>query len=81
MWKTRDLNAIVRACVVLHSMIIEDERGADVVQLDNSEWPTLLSTETGNFIKSKETSSLLHNDLMEHIWGLYGSSSGPFARR
>ncbi|WVZ69421.1 hypothetical protein U9M48_018209, partial [Paspalum notatum var. saurae] len=96
MWKTRDLNAIVRACVILHNMIIEDEKGADVVQLDNSEWPGVANPpinrnrnvpaidqliDAYSFIKSKETSSLLHNDLMEHIWGLYRSSSGPFARR
>lgn len=96
LWNARDLNAIVRACVILHNMIIEDEKGADVVQLDNSEWPGHANPpinqnrnvpaiaqliDAYNIIKSKETSTLLRNDLMEHIWSLYGSSSGPFARR
>ncbi|WVZ69895.1 hypothetical protein U9M48_018611 [Paspalum notatum var. saurae] len=95
LWKARDLNSIVRACIILHNMIIEDEKGADVVLLDNSDWPGVPNPpinhnkdvpaiaqliDAYNIIKSKETSTLLCNDHVEHIWGLYGSSSGPFAR-
>ena len=95
LWNPRDLNSIVRACVILHNMIIVDERGKDVAQLHNSEWPGAANPpinqnrnvpaiaqliDAYSVIKSKETSTSLRNDLVEHIWELYGTSSGPFAR-
>ena len=95
LWNPRDLNSIVRACVILHNMIIVDERGKDVAQLHNSEWPGAANPpinqnrnvpaiaqliDAYRVIKSKETSASLRNDLVEHIWELYGTSSGPFAR-
>jgi len=95
LWNPRDLNSIVRACVILHNMIIVDERGKDVAQLHNSEWPGAANPpinqnrnvpaiaqliDAYSVIKSKETSTSLRNDLVEHIWELYGTSSGTFAR-
>ena len=95
LWNPRDLNSIVRACVILHNMIIVDERGKDVAQLHNSEWPGAANPpinqnrnvpaiaqliDAYSVIKSKETSTSLRNDLVEHIWELYGTSSGSFAR-
>jgi len=33
------------------------------------------------YIQNKETCHHLRSDLVEHIWGLYGSGTGPFARK
>ncbi|WVZ94730.1 hypothetical protein U9M48_040594, partial [Paspalum notatum var. saurae] len=83
LWKHRDINAIMRACVILHNMIIEDERNiyvnpADNQGFDGPEDPPVLTNrdvpEIGqlidayNCIKSKETSGQLQRDLIEHIW-------------
>ena len=96
MWNPRDLNSIIRACIILHNMVIEDERGVEVTRLEDSEWPGVANPPVNhnrdvpeiaqlidayNLIKSKDTNEILRNDLVEHIWGLYGTSSGPFARR
>jgi len=66
-----------------------------VAQLHNSEWPGAANPpinqnrnvpaiaqliDAYRVIKSKETSASLRNDLVEHIWELYGTSSGTFAR-
>ena len=96
MWSHKKLNAIMRACVILHNMVIEDERdiyvnpedtqgfeGADDPPVSqNRDVPAIDKLiNTYNCIKSKETSTQLQQDLIEHIWGLYGASTGPFATR
>ena len=70
-------------------MIIVDERGKDVAQLHNSERPGAANPiinqnrnvpaiaqliDAYSVIKSKETSTSLRNDLVEHIWAMKGSS-------
>ena len=94
LWRQRDLNAIMRACVILHNMIIEDERNsylnaadtqgfegpADPPVLQNRDVPEIDHLiDAYNCIKSKETSRQLQRDLIEHIWSHYGASTGPFA--
>jgi len=93
LWNQRDLNSIMHACVILHNMVIEDERGVDLPEVHRSEWPgadnppiTQLSANPGieefidalSVIQDKETAVLLKSDLVEHMWVLYASSSGPF---
>jgi hypothetical protein len=39
LWKQKTLNSIMCACVILHNMVIEDERGLDLPVVQRSEWP------------------------------------------
>ena len=32
-WKSEDLHYIMKACIILHNMIIEDERDSDRLEL------------------------------------------------
>jgi hypothetical protein len=38
LWKQSDLNSIMKACIILHNMIIEDEKGANLPHIDNRDW-------------------------------------------
>jgi hypothetical protein len=93
LWKPEVLNTIMRACVILHNMIIEDERDADLPNIHTSEWPgaanpTIIQdrdipcieefVDAQAVIQDKETNHQLQKDLMEHMWNLYGTKSGPF---
>lgn len=47
LWHQRDLNYIMRACIILRNIIIMDEKGVDLPIIHTSEWQvvrTLLST-------------------------------------
>ena len=83
------MNAIMRACVILHNMVVEDEHdiyqnledtegfeGIDDPPVShNRDVPEIGKLiDTYNCIKRKETSSQLQQDLIEHIWGHYGAS-------
>jgi hypothetical protein len=96
LWKPKDLNSIIRACIILHNMVIENGKGTNVSELDDSDWPGVANPpinhnrdvleieqliDAYDLIKDKNRSQVLCNDLMEHIWELYVMSSGPFARR
>jgi hypothetical protein len=89
-WDQATLNDIMKACIILHNMIIEDERDSNEVQEDDdyeqvpesipipvSREPTI---EVQNFIQShirirnRETHSQLQADLVEHLWQLHGQS-------
>ena len=37
LWKPKDLNCIMRACVILHNMVVEDEREVDLPFVHQSE--------------------------------------------
>jgi hypothetical protein len=39
LWNQHDLNNIVHACVILHNMVVENERGVDLPRVHVSEWP------------------------------------------
>ena len=82
-WDEATLNDIMKECIILHNMIIEDERdpngvqqGDDYEQVPES-IPTIVSRErtieVRNFIQShihirdRETYSQLQDDLMEHL--------------
>jgi hypothetical protein len=95
LWSQRDLNTIVLACVILHNMVVEDERGVDLPSVHVSEWPGAANppittsrsmptieevNEAYSLIEEKSTAQQLKKDLIEHMWELYGSKSGPFAK-
>jgi hypothetical protein len=95
LWSHRKLNAIMRACVILHNMVIEDERNiyshpTDTASFEGPANPPVNKTRdvpeieqlinTYICIKSKETNRQLQHDLIQSIWNHYGASTGPFAR-
>ena len=84
----------MHACVILHNMVVEDERGVQLPNVHPSKWPGVADPpinrdreipgvekliDAQNIIQDRETAALLQNDLMEHLWTLYGQCSGPFA--
>jgi hypothetical protein len=94
LWNQYDLNTIMRACVILYNMVVENERGVDLPHVHVSEWPgvpnppiTPLRVLPGieefmkaySLIYDKSTAQQLKLDLIDHMWELYGSKSGPFA--
>jgi hypothetical protein len=80
LWSQRDLNDIMCACVILHNMVIEDERNlySDHREFERSSDPPISENrdvpEISELIKSysrirdKVVSNSLQKDLMEHIW-------------
>jgi hypothetical protein len=89
-WDQATLNDIMKACIILHNMIIKDERDSNEVQQDDdyeqvpesipipvSREPTI---EVQNFIQShirirdRETHSQLQANFVEHLWQLHGQS-------
>jgi hypothetical protein len=95
LWKAKDLNAIMLACVILHNMVIEDERNVQLPTVGRNEWPgrdnpplhhlvnipiIVELIDAYSIIQDQSTARYLKSDLVEHMWMLYGSNSGPFAR-
>jgi len=93
LWNQKVLNSIMRACVILHNMVVEDERGVQLPNIHPSEWPGVVDppinqdreipgieklVDAQNIIQDRETAAQLQNDLMEHMWMLYGQCSSPF---
>ncbi|XP_076924851.1 uncharacterized protein LOC143587440 [Bidens hawaiensis] len=85
MFKVSVLTNIMKACVILHNMIIEDERddgdglNMEYDQLDD-DLPELLGTHTSEFIdfierhlriRDNSAHYKLQEDLVEHQWLLY----------
>ena len=83
------LKDIMMACIILHNMIIEDERHIDEVErgvykqfnattLDLvSHAPTLEFMDfirRHHQIRDRETHSQLQSDLVEHLWQLHSNS-------
>lgn len=88
-WRPETLKDIMKACIILHNMIIEDERELvgldyDYDTTDKSPPPATVShertTELCEFIqmhrriRDRETHSQLQVDLVEHLWELHGDS-------
>ncbi len=79
-WRREDLYYIMKACIILHNMIVEDEwaDASNVMELDESSQPTSLSnTCTNDFnayvqrhrqLRDESIHYKLRNDLIEHIW-------------
>ncbi|XP_028106044.1 uncharacterized protein LOC114305092 [Camellia sinensis] len=85
-WNTKMLKYIMKACIILHNMIIEDERDDNGVkdfnydQIDDSPHVTVLQERTTELmafiqchhnIRDRQTHSHLQSDLVEHLWQLH----------
>ncbi|XP_062161950.1 uncharacterized protein LOC133868980 [Alnus glutinosa] len=87
-WKLETLKDIMMACVILHNMIVEDERtnngeeDFEYEQLNEPLEPVTLGA-TNDFnefiqrhhsIRDRETHSQLQLDLVEHLWQLHSEA-------
>ncbi|XP_066162227.1 uncharacterized protein [Oryza sativa Japonica Group] len=78
-WKALTLNQIMRACIIMNNMIVEDERDGDfdLVYDEMGEQVGGSHERTTNFndfisqyekIQDKEVHNQLREDLIEHLW-------------
>jgi hypothetical protein len=90
LWKTEDLSAIMITAVILHNMIIDNERDTpfhnnhDYHQANSSDGSALgTSSSEPDFqtfllryqaIRSRSTHRMLKDNLIEHLWTLRGQS-------
>ncbi|KAK3204226.1 hypothetical protein Dsin_018272 [Dipteronia sinensis] len=86
-WGYDTLNDIMNACVIMHNMTVENERGTDIEDLNDDESdenprviPSFERTigimefnQNHHRIRNRETHSQLQNDLIEHLWKNQGS--------
>ena len=85
LWKLEVLKDIMKACIILHNMIIEDKRNANELDctcdtMDERPTTTVIperSSEllkfinTQHCIRDKEIHSKLQADLVEHQWNMH----------
>ena len=85
-WKLEVLKNIMKACIILHNMIVEDERDNNEMDFsydasDEIPTPTLISEwssellqfiHTQHRIRDRDTHSILQTDLVEHLWNMHG---------
>ena len=87
-WKKEDLHDIMTACIIMHNMIIEDERDISAPIKDARSAPEVTVEIAVNEhirfqqflarnlqIKNKEAHLSLWNALIEHIWEYYGNNA------
>ncbi|KAM7494412.1 hypothetical protein LguiB_029021 [Lonicera macranthoides] len=85
LWNEATLSAVMQACIILHNMIIDDERRIDWdCEYDQiEELPPIQRDPTvifNNYMQRRNemTNSVTHNrlrvDLVEHIWALHSES-------
>ena len=86
LWKLEVLKNIMKACIILHNMIFEDERDNNEMDFsydasDGIPTPTLISEwssellqfiHTQHRIQDRDTHSILQTDLVEHLWNMHG---------
>jgi hypothetical protein len=80
MWETRTLHDIMTACIILHNMIIEDERDegpldynyeqiSQLVQVSHEQTPDMHQfIENLHAIRNRAPHHQLRADLVEHLW-------------
>ena len=87
LWKLEVLKDIMKACIILHNMIVEDERNANELDftydtMDESPTAVVIperSSEllqfinTQHCIRDKEIHSKLQADLVKHQWNMHGN--------
>ena len=87
LWKLEVLKDIMKACIILHNMNVEDERNANELDftydtMDESPTAVVIperSSEllqfinTQHCIRDKEIHSKLQADLVEHQWNMHGN--------
>ncbi|XP_028056614.1 uncharacterized protein LOC114260633 [Camellia sinensis] len=84
-WDSEMLANIMKSCIILHNMIVEDEREEHLdfnCDISSTNTPVQLSsTPTNDFqsflsrhlgIRDKDAYHALRNDLVEHMWHLHG---------
>ena len=87
-WKKSVLHDIMSACIIMHNMIIEEERDVSAPIQDCREAPTptveMTQDEDTQFqeflhryrqIKNKEAHFVLRNALIDHLWEEFGNSN------
>ena len=76
----------MRACIILHNMIVEDERllgtGDNVDEFEqteegatfsvNMESPIMSTMDRRTSVRNRQVHQLLKNDLIENIWAKFG---------
>jgi hypothetical protein len=78
-WDEETLGQIMRACVIMHNMIVEDERGqeddlnfdgmGEKVNPSHNKTPELEEfIKNYKNIKDNEVHKQLQDDLVEHLW-------------
>jgi hypothetical protein len=84
-WDEETLANIMKACIIMHNMIIEDEGAMNLgfdherevnsfISVSHGEIPELHDfLQTHNRIRDRATSSQLQEDLIEHLWEQYGN--------
>ncbi|XP_010229580.1 uncharacterized protein LOC100827624 [Brachypodium distachyon] len=87
-WDKKTLWYIMTACVILHNMIIDDERGEDVdFEYDQDDTEVLTKADyegrdplvlpkflaIHKRIQSRHTHDQLRDDLVEHLWARHGA--------
>ncbi|KAL1218722.1 hypothetical protein V5N11_028862 [Cardamine amara subsp. amara] len=87
LWSKTMLNDIMTTCIIMHNMIIEDERDLDAPVEEQTEFLTPEVEMTGDDdarfqaflarhrkIKNREAHIELRNALIEHLWSAYSQS-------
>ncbi|XP_028110651.1 uncharacterized protein LOC114309152 [Camellia sinensis] len=87
-WKCETLKDIMKACIILHNMIIENKQNVNNIDfnydaIDGSP-PLSVShkctselyefIQNHHYIRDRQTHSKLQEDLIEHLWHQYGDS-------
>jgi hypothetical protein len=89
LWKRKSVGRIMLACVILHNMIVEDERENAKIHIDLNEniascaLPPEVNTSSNlrfadvmrrkDAIRDHPQHTQLKNDLIEHIWCRFGN--------
>ncbi|XP_028075537.1 uncharacterized protein LOC114277791 [Camellia sinensis] len=86
-WDPKMLANIMKSCIILHSMIVEDKREEHLdfdYEISSTNTPVQISsTPTNDFqsflsrhlsIRDKDAYHALRNDLVEHMWHLHGEN-------
>ena len=87
-WDQETLNYIMKACIIMHNMIIEDERyggqldfNYDVIDENQHVHVSHERTselyefiQTHHQIRDRQTHSQLQADLVEHLWQKHGAN-------
>jgi hypothetical protein len=88
MWDPKDMKFIVDCVIILHNMGIKYERGMETLAIEDYEGASQSSPDPNRDlpdiqqliakhqqIQSRAVNVQLKNDLVEHIWNIYGSSN------
>jgi hypothetical protein len=82
-WDRYHLKDIMKACIIMHNMVIEDERGEDLPHVYTFNGPDVtpfagVTTEQRDFIaahhrlRDKEGHHKLMKDVINHVWDKFG---------